>query len=60
MLQVPNLANTKWYKKIEKWLKHRHMGTDLNDLGRSFPMNTNMTGFRWFSHVYASLLFGRM
>ena len=25
------------------------MGTNLGVLGESFPMNTNMTGFRWFS-----------
>ena len=26
-----------------------HMGTHLRVLAESYPMNTNMTGFRWFS-----------
>ena len=25
------------------------MGTHLTVLGESYPMNTNMTGFKWFS-----------
>ena len=44
---VANLANTK------PW----HMGTHLRVLGRSYPMNTNMVGFRWFSKIFASLCF---
>ena len=31
------------------------MGTDLRVLSKSYPMNTNMTGFRWFSKMFASL-----
>ena len=31
------------------------MGTHLMELSESFPMNTNMTGFRWFSRIFASL-----
>ena len=30
------------------------MGTHIRVLGESFPMNTNMTGFRWFSKIYPS------
>ena len=26
-------------------------------LGESYPMNTNMTGFGWFSKIFASLCF---
>ena len=42
MLLVANLANTKWCKKAEKWLKPRQMGTHLRVLSESSPMNTNM------------------
>ena len=31
------------------------MGTHLRELIESYPMNTNMTGFRWLSKVVASL-----
>ena len=31
------------------------MGTHLRELSESFPMNTNMTGFRCFSNIFASL-----
>ena len=44
-------ANTEWCKRPEKWPKPWHMGTH--------PMNTNMTGFRWFSKIFASQCFGR-
>ena len=36
-------------KKAGKLLKPWQMGTQLRVLSESFPMNTNMTGFRWFS-----------
>ena len=49
MLLVANLVNTKWCKKTEKRLKPWHMGTHLRVLSESYPMYTNMTGFRWFS-----------
>ena len=56
MLLVANLANSKWCKKkIEKWLKPWQMGTHLRVLGESSPMNTNMTGLRLFSKIFASL-----
>ena len=41
-----NLTNTKRCKKNEKGLKPWHMGTHLRAFSESFPMNTNMTGFR--------------
>ena len=49
MLLVTNLDNTKWFLKPEKWLKPWHIGTHImRVLGESYPMNTNITGFRWF------------
>ena len=33
-------------KKLEKILKPGQMGTHLRVLSESFPMNTNLTGFR--------------
>ena len=44
-------------KNLQKCLKPWHMGTPLRVLSKSFPMNTNMTGFRWFSKFFASLCF---
>ena len=32
----------------QKCLKPQHMGTHLRVLSKSYPMNTDMTGFRWF------------
>ena len=57
MLLVPNLANTKWWKIPWKWLKPWHMGTHLRVLSESYPMITNMTGFRCFSKLFAFLSF---
>ena len=48
MLLVANMAYTKWRKTPEKWLKTWYTGTHLRVLSKSFPMNTNMIGFRWF------------
>ena len=59
MLLVANVANTKWCKKPVKLLKSCHMGTPLRVLGESYPMSTNMTGFRWFLKIFASLCFGQ-
>ena len=36
------------------------MGTHLKVLRKSYPMNTNMTGFRRFSIIFASLCFRRI
>ena len=47
VLVVANLANTKWCKKTRKWLKPWHMGTHLRVLSKSYPMNTNMSGFKF-------------
>ena len=52
ILLVVNLADIKWCKKPEKWLKPWHMGTHLRVLSTSFPMNTNMTGLSWFSKIF--------
>ena len=30
------------------------MGTHIRVLRESFQMNTNMTGFRWFTKIFAS------
>ena len=38
-----------------KWLKPWHMGTHLKVLRKSFPMDTNMTGFRGISKIFTSL-----
>ena len=35
------------------------MGNQIRVLSESYLMNTNMTGFRWFSNIFASLCFGR-
>ena len=59
MLLLANLANTNWYKNTEKSPKPWQTGFHLRVLGESFPMNTNMTGFRWFSQkISASYSFG--
>ena len=41
-------------QETEKLLKSWHMGTHLTVLSESFPLNTNMTGFRWFSKNLAT------
>ena len=46
-------------KKTEKWLKTRHTATYLRVLSESYPMNTHMTWFRWFSNIFVSLCFGQ-
>ena len=35
------------------------MGAHLRVLAESFPMNTNMTGFRWFLKIFAALWLGQ-
>ena len=35
------------------------MGNHLRVLSESYLMSTNMTGFRWFLKIFASLCFGR-
>ena len=40
---------------MKKKLKTLHVGTHLRVLSESFPMNTNMAGFRWFSKIILSL-----
>ena len=41
-------------------MKLWYMGTHLRELSeKSYPMNANMTGFRCFSKIFASLCFGQ-
>ena len=54
MLLVANLANKNDAKNTLKWLKPWHMGTHLRVLSESYPINTNMTGFRWFQKTLHS------
>ena len=54
MLLVADLSSRKWCIKTYKWLKPWHMGTPLRVLSESYQMNTNMTGFRWFSEIFES------
>ena len=53
MLLVTNFVITKLSKKHEKMTET--LGTDLRVLSESYPMNTNITGFRWFSESVVSL-----
>ena len=55
-----NSTNTKECKKPEKSSKLWQMGTHLKVPSESFPMSTNMTGFRWISKFFAFLSIGRM
>ena len=59
MLLLANLASTKWCKKPEKSLKPWHIGIHLRVLSESYPMNTNMSGFRRLLKVFASVRFGQ-
>ena len=45
-------------QKPEKSLKPWQMGTHLRVLSESYPINTNTTGFRWFSKIVAFLCCG--
>ena len=47
-----------YVKRAEKRPKPWHMGTHLRVLIESYPMNTNMAGFKCFSKFFASLCFG--
>ena len=46
---MANLTKTKRCKKPEKITETLHMGTHLRAFSESYPINTNMTGFRKFS-----------
>ena len=37
-----------------------HLGTHLRVLSKSYTLSTDMTGFKWFSKIFASLCFGKM
>ena len=43
-------------QKNWKWLKPWQMGTHLRVLSESYPINTNMTGFGWFSEIFCILV----
>ena len=50
MLLMANLANTKLMQKTLKMTETlAHVYSSPRVLSKSFPVNTNMTGFRWFS-----------
>ena len=57
MLVVANFANAKLRKKTPETMAY---GIHLRVLNESYPMNTNMTGFRCFSKTFAFLCFGQM
>ena len=51
-LLLANLVNSKNdAKKAEKRRKPLQMGTHTVALSKSFPMNTNMAGFKGFSGI---------
>ena len=57
MLLVANLANTKWCNKNLKNDWNPGTLVYLRVLRESYPMNTNMTGSRWFSkNLYVLVL----
>ena len=58
MLLVANLVNRKWCEKSWKWREPWHKGTQLKVLSESFPMNTNMVGFKRFLKLSALFAFG--
>ena len=47
-------------KNLNNKRTERHLGTHLRVLGESYPINTNMTEFRWFPKIFTSLCFGQM
>ena len=60
MLLVAFLAKTKLCKNhVHNMIETLAYGTLLRVLSESFPMNTNVTGFRWFSKIVPSLCIGR-
>ena len=54
MLLVATLAITKGCKTPEKMTENPGTWVLIWVLSKSFPMNTNMTGFIWFSNFFAS------
>ena len=59
MVLVINLTNTKRCKKMIETLAG-YSGIHLRKvLSESYPMNNNMTGFKWLSNIFASLCFGQ-
>ena len=56
--KVPSGSYDKLCKKPEKLLKPWQTGTHIIVISKSYLMNTNMTGFLYFSKIFASLCFG--
>ena len=54
-LLVANLANTKWCKNPEIWLKAWNMGTHLTVFSESFPMNTTIPTWQGLNGFQKSL-----
>ena len=54
-----NAATNLAYTKTLKNDRRCHMGTHLRVLSESSLMNTNMTGFRYFPKILASLCLGQ-
>ena len=51
MLLVANWPLQNTAKETRKWLEHWHIGIHLRVLSESFPMNTNMTGFKCLKKI---------
>ena len=56
MLQAATMANTKWCKYPENWLKPWHMGMHPREPSESYPMNTNTTGSDAFQNLWILVL----
>ena len=50
---VPKVGQYKMMQKLGTWVLIWEYSA------RAYPMNTNMTGFRWFTKIFASLSFWR-
>ena len=48
----------KMRQKTEKMIETLAYGYSSNSTQQSYPMNTNVPGFRWFLKMFASLFFG--
>ena len=57
---MANLAYTKWWEKPKnKMTETLANGYSFESIQRELSKNTNMTGSRWFSKIFASLCFER-
>ena len=55
LVATRNLAVTKWCNKKNDWNPGVWYASDSTQ--RRYPINTNMTGSRWFSKIFASFCF---